>query len=268
MAAGLGLGSIVGCQGLRTDLAAPRPPEASSTETDAQATGTGTETATPAEAEAEDALAVSLANVEAPPTWLQRVSIQPPGDGGPYARFGASDADLTVTLVGSWKCAKTAAFIRGEFQRLVTEYVEPGRVAVEFRHVATTRDGPYLGPDGPKAGHAGLAVYHTAPEWYASYFGTVFTNRPPTHTTWATPAQLTTFAQHAGVEATDRIRQAVVTDRYAAALDRTTEYVYDLGIDGVPRVVVNGTVTAPRRDSSALFEALDTALEYERPDEN
>ena len=50
--------------------------------------------------------------------------------------MGSSDAAITVTYFGSWKCPYCAQFSTNTHSQLVTDYVESGSTAIEFRNLA------------------------------------------------------------------------------------------------------------------------------------
>lgn len=136
--------------------------------------GTPTETTAPDSGE----LLILPSEMEDTPSHLASIPVQMPTYETEYAIIGLEAPALTVTFSGSWKCAKRA-FVTGEFETLLREYVEPDIVAIEFRHIAYNEGYTYLGTDPPNAGHAGLAVWHHTHETYAEYFSPVFINQPP-----------------------------------------------------------------------------------------
>ena len=107
-----------------------------------------------------------------------------------YATMGSADADVTVTYFGSWKCPYCAQFGTGMLSQLVMDYVEPGTIALEFRNLAYFGGDPFLGPDAPAAGQAGLAVWNTDPASYWAFHEYVFRNQPPESDQWATTERL------------------------------------------------------------------------------
>lgn len=246
---------LAGCGALREDVVSRLPGDGGEGGDDEGSDESG-ERGTPTDAPEPT---VAPSEMVDPPAALREAPVA--AEARPYATFGSADADLTVELFGSWKCAKTADYVLGEFQTLLAEYVAPGDVAVEFRHVAYTDGHGYLGADAPDAGRAGLAVWTAAPDAYPRYFGTVFANRPPTHVEWATPAQLAAFARRAAVPDPGRVGEAVREGRHDPALRRTADRVVALDLDGIPRVVVDGTVTAPLQDAEATYDAIDERLE-------
>lgn len=170
-----------------------------------------------------------------------------PGD-YEYAVMGDPDGTPTATVVGNWKCPYTQAFVRNLLPELVEEYVTAGEAAIEYRTLAYMDDEPFLGPDAPRAARAGLAAWNVDPSAYWSYFAYVFDNQPPEEEAWAQPGILERFAEAADVGPVEQFRQGFTSDAYAPPVEATSARARELGIQAIPRVVANGTVTAPTVD--------------------
>ena len=167
-----------------------------------------------------------------------------PGD-HEYAVMGTGDASLTVTYYGSWKCPYCAQFDTGFLGDLVTDYVQPGKMALRFRALTYTTKGPFLGPDAPNASRAGLAVWNAEPDAYWAFHHHVFANQPPEKQEWATADKLVSFAEAAGVEQTDAIRSAIDGNQYEGLLQRTSQDAGRAGVTGTPTLVVKGQAVSP-----------------------
>lgn len=176
-----------------------------------------------------------------------------------YAVMGPADADLTITYFGSWKCPYCAQFSTGFLTTLVREYVRPGKIAIKFRDLAFFNGEPFLGPDAPAAGHAGLAVWHTDPQTYWTYHEYVMAHQPPERKQWATPERLATFARRAGVSDPGAIRNAVKNQRYTDALRATSDAATRAGVNGTPALFIDGTMVSPF-DRDKTHRLIETAL--------
>lgn len=234
-----------------TDHAGPTTAAGGPTTADAgsptEATRTRTETATP-----------SL-DLEPPDVSFADVPIPEAPEEHDYATMGRSDATATATVFGNWKCPYTRAFVLEHLPDVVDRYVRPGDLVVEFRALAYRSDEPFLGPDAPRAARAGLGVWDVDPGSYWSYFGYVFGNQPPEADEWATTEHLSSFADAAGVEDTDALRRSIQGDEHASAVRSTTTAAAGLDVFTVPRVAVDGEVTAPTVDPESTREQLDGA---------
>lgn len=221
----------------------------------ATGTSTGSETATPGATPAE--------TVEPSPDAFTAVDVTTPGSR--YATMGREDAPAAATVYGGWKCPYTRKFVTEQLPGLVDRFVRTGRARVRFRAVAYRDGEPFHGPDEPDAATAGLAVWRTRPDRYWRYFGTVFANQPPADATWATAERLGTFAAAAGVADADPLRDAIESARYRDDLQATQAAVRRLDLAAVPRVVVDGAVTAPLVDPRATVDAIERAAGGEGP---
>lgn len=162
-----------------------------------------------------------------------------------YAVAGTGD-DPTVTYYGNWKCPFCAQFSTGFMGDLLTDYVEPGSITLQFRAMAYTGDGqPFLGEDAVTATRAGLAVWESEPESYWSFHEHVFANQPPESQQWANAGRLVEFARDAGVEDTTVIRDAINEERYQSRIEATTEDAFAAGVTGTPTLIVGGTPVSP-----------------------
>lgn len=199
-------------------------------------------------------------DIDPPDTSFASVPLpESPGD-YEYATMGRSGASVTATVFGNWKCPYTRGFVVNRFDEVVDRYVRPGDLAVQFRALAFRSGEPFLGPDAPRAAAAGLGVWHEDPDAYWSYFGYVFGNQPPEREDWATTEHLLAFAGAAGVDDPDRVRRAIEGEAYDTAVRANTALASDLGVYTVPRVEVNGEVSAPTVDFEATLAQLDRAV--------
>lgn len=175
-----------------------------------------------------------------------------------YARIGPADATATITYYGSYKCPFCAEFSTGQLQDLISDYVDPGDLAIVYRNLSYFNGQTFLGPDAPNAGHAGLAVYNTDPESYLDYHDYVFRNQPPESQQWATADRLAGFARDAGVSDPGVVRTAVEESRYEDALEKTASAAKEAGIRGTPALVIDGTVATPGQDP--VRDLIDDAI--------
>lgn len=180
-----------------------------------------------------------------------------------YAAMGTGGSE--VVYFGSWKCPFCAEFAVGSdrvlsLSTIVTDYVEPGDVQLTYRCLAYTSNGPFLGPDAPRAARAGLSVWNRDPEAYWGYHEYVMANQPPESETWATTDRLVEFAQDAGVENTDGLRTDLESGKYEEAVRATTSAFSDTGASGTPSLVVDGEVYSPFEPEQTR-QALDALAE-------
>jgi protein-disulfide isomerase len=181
-----------------------------------------------------------------------------PGD-HEYAVAGTDDPELTVTYYGSFKCPYCAQFSTGFLGSLIADYVEPGDVNIRYRNLSYFDGEPFLGPDAPNAGHAGLAVWNDDPASYWEFHEHVLANQPPESEEWATADRLATFADEAGVADPSVVRAAVEEGRYEEQLRSTAADASAAGIEGTPALIVGDRALSPF-DEQATRDAIESEL--------
>jgi protein-disulfide isomerase len=228
--AGVGAASVglAGCNGFPardsgTPIDEPQPSDGG-TPTD---TGEPTDTASPTPGSAADVALLGVFET-----------------GADYAHLGSADAEQTATLYGGWKCPYTREFVRTMLPAVIEEYVAPGKLAIEFRAVRFQADESY-GGDEAGANRAGLAVWHQAPEQFPAYMDHLYANQPGETNEWATREKLVGFAEAAGVEDTAPIETAIAEGTYDDLWKASQSLVDEKGITGIPRLELDGSITAP-----------------------
>lgn len=176
-----------------------------------------------------------------------------------YAMMGSGNGP-TATLFGNWKCPYTQDFVLKHLPKIIEEYVRPGDLSIRFRALSYVGGSPFLGSDAPRAARAGLGVWHRDPDAFWKYFGTAFLNQPPEQYEWATTKQLAQLATASDVDGASRIANAAADGANEERVKATTRAARRTGVSTVPRVVVNGEVTAPTVEYKETKQALDAAV--------
>ena len=166
----------------------------------------------------------------------------------------------TVVYYGSWKCPYCAQFSTGLLEDILTDYVEPGKIDLEFRALAYIGGEPFLGPDAPRAARAGLAVWNVDPDTYWKYHEYIFANQPPDNKQWATPEQLVMFAKTAGVDSTQKVRQKIDANAYNSAITNASEAAAGAGVSGTPTLVVGGETVNPLNETDRAQSLIEQAV--------
>lgn len=232
--------SLSGCAGIvgQTETATPNAAQRQATEQDGTAT-------TPE------------SKIRKPTGALKRVTVPKSPSDYPYAVMGSADAPVTATVYGSWKCPYTQKFVVGYLYTLIEEFVQPGDVLIEFREVAYRDGEPFHGPEELTAAHAGLSIWTHAPEAFWQYFAYLFVNQGTSVTSWTSADRILELARHADVSGIETVRNDIQAKKYETELENTMKNVRERGINAVPRVVVQESVTAPAvnpRETRKQFE--------------
>ena len=189
-------------------------------------------------------------NIESTNTAVDAVANAPDPDdptSSTYARAGAADRP-TVTYYGNWKCPYCADFSTGFLGNIVTDYVEPGDISLQFRALAYIDGEPFLGSDSPRAAQGGLGVWNVAPETYWRYHEYVFANQPPEGEEWATTNKLMSFAEEAGVTETEQLQTKIQEQAYESPIRETSQAAVDAGVSRTPTLVIDGETVNPLSD--------------------
>ncbi|MFC4986771.1 DsbA family protein [Saliphagus infecundisoli] len=157
-----------------------------------------------------------------------------------------------MTYYGNWKCPYCADFSTGFLGDIVTDYVEPGDISLQFRSLAYIDGEPFLGSDAPRAAQAGLAAWNVDPETYWRYHEYVFANQPPESETWATTDKLVSFAEEAGVTETGQFRTKIQEQAYESPIRETSQAAADAGISGTPALIIDGEMVNPLSDEQRI----------------
>lgn len=245
----LGTGATVGLAGCSGVIGGSRPDGGTPTPTPTRTASSASETT-----ERPDTVEITE-----PPSGLLGVRVASPPDSSAYAVMGASDAPVTATVYGSWKCPYTQEFVLSQLGTLIRKFVKPGELKLRFR-AAPYEDGePLHGSDEPFVTRVGLAVWHRNPDAYWRYFAYAFEN-VQTIAGWATPERMRRLLAAAGVDSPEEIVAVARGDAHAAPIDRTMERVRSIPILRYPRIVVDGTVTAPTVDFSTTVKQIRQAI--------
>lgn len=177
-------------------------------------------------------------------------------DSRTYATMGSTDGPV-VTYYGNWKCPYCAQFSSGFLADIVSEYVEPGDVAVEYRALTYVDGSPFLGPDAPRASRAGLAVWNVDPSAYWRYHELVMANQPPETQQWATTEKLMRFVSEAEVSDTETVRSEIESESYNEALEATTAAANEAGISSTPALRIGDEVVNPLQNEQRVRELIE-----------
>ena len=175
-----------------------------------------------------------------------------------YAIAGTGNADTTVQYFSNWKCPYCAQFSTGFLHTVMSDYVEPGKIDLEFRSLAYYNGQPFLGADAPRASEAGLAVWNVDPQSFWKYYEQVFSNQPSEQKQWATTDKLLSFMKKAGVKHRDEIKSQIEANKYKSELKKTDTAAQKAGVNSTPMLIIDGqTVAALKTDK--VTKLLDSA---------
>ncbi|MBP2372012.1 DsbA family protein [Pseudonocardia parietis] len=192
------------------------------------------------------------------PSAGETAAIGPLGDlarrqeGDPLA-LGRTDAPVIMTIFSDYRCPFCAKFSRETEQQLIDEYVDDGRLRLEWR------DYPIFGPESTVAAHAGRAAALQGKFW--EYNRTVYADTPERTKPDLPEDTLLAYAEQAGIADTARFRADMDSPEVAEAVAADLAEGSALGVPSTPAFVVNGYPIMGAQPVEAFRAQIDQALE-------
>lgn len=175
----------------------------------------------------------------------------------PFAQ-GPTDAKVVVSYFGDLECPVCAAYKRDAEPRIIDEYVNSGRVRLEWNDFPLVNENSFLGAQAGRAAAAQGKFWEFTRAVYASFEG----KEHPEHTL----DDFVGFAEQAGVPDIARFRSEVESGKYAGTIVQAMTYASYVGVTSVPTFVING-VPVLGNDYDSLKEAIEQSLENGHPEQ-
>lgn len=172
-----------------------------------------------------------------------------PGD--PLA-LGHPDAPVVMVMFSDFRCPFCAKFSRDTEQQLVDQYVNPGKLRIEWR------DDPIFGPASVRAAQAGRAAAAQGRFW--QFNRAVFAVAPERGHPDLPDARLQQFAQQAGVPDMAKFDADMDAPATAAAVQSDIDQAGTLGVPSTPAFVINGNPILGAQPIDQFRSAIDGAL--------
>lgn len=157
------------------------------------------------------------------------------GDSHAYPVLGA-DADAPVlTVYGSFNCPYTAQFVASSLDDIVEEFVEPGRLTLEFRTLEYEADGGYwISRNGALAGQAATGVWERDADSYWDFFAELWSHMPGQ----VDQDTLAGLMRDAGVEGAGSVADDL--ESWDDELRATARAADEAGVQFTPTLVLDG----------------------------
>ncbi|AZZ49875.1 disulfide bond formation protein [Rathayibacter rathayi] len=181
----------------------------------------------------------------------QRPSIER-RDAADPAAIGALDAPVVLTEWTDLRCPFCAQFGRETLPTLVHEYVDTGKVRIEFRDVA------FFGEQSDQASVAARAAGRQG--LFAAYLDTVFRAAPESGHPDLPREKLLDFARDAQVPDLARFEADLDDPALLAAVKQDTVDAQRLGATSVPFFAASGTAVSGAQPIERFRTFLDAAL--------
>ncbi|MHA6632038.1 thioredoxin domain-containing protein [Pseudonocardia sichuanensis] len=176
-------------------------------------------------------------------------------EGDPLA-MGRTDAPVTMTIFSDYRCPFCAKFSRETEQQLINEYVNDGRLRLEWR------DYPIFGPESTVAAHAGRAAAMQGRFW--EYNRMIYADTPERTKPDLPEDKLIAYAEETGIPDMAKFRADMNSPEVAAAVSKDLEEGSALGVPSTPAFVVNGHPIMGAQPVEQFRAQIDQALESAR----
>lgn len=172
-------------------------------------------------------------------------------DGDPMA-VGDIDAPVVMSEWTDLRCPFCALVARQTLPVLIQEYVDAGKVRIEFNDVS------YFGDQSREAAIAARAA--GAQGMYLEYLETLFAAAPDSGHPDLPRGTLVGFAREAGVPDLEAFTASLDDPDLGRSVDASTANAQTLGISSVPFFVIDGRAVAGAQDTAVFRSVIDQAL--------
>ena len=160
--------------------------------------------------------------------------------------IGDVDAPVVMTMWTDLRCPFCAVFARDSLPSLVENYVEDGRVRIEFQDIA------FFGEQSAEAAVAAHAAANQ--DAYYEFMTTLYDAAPEKGHADLPREALIDFAEQSGVADIDRFTADLDDPELRAAVDGNTQYAQQIGVTSTPFFVA-GNTSLSGAQPTANFEA-------------
>jgi protein-disulfide isomerase len=164
-----------------------------------------------------------------------------------HPTLGAADAPVVLLNYSDFQCGFCRRYTAEVEPALITEYVNTGRLRMEWR------DFPVLGDASVRAALAGRAAHEQDAFW--AYHGLLYANQDGGFN----DDRLVAIAAQAGLDVA-QFRQALATNRYQAEVQADFEEGQQLGLTGTPSFMINGQLVVGAQPLEVFRQVIEEAL--------
>ena len=173
-------------------------------------------------------------------------------DNGDPKAIGDIDAPVVMTEWVDMRCPFCAAFSRDTLPGLISDYVDSGKVRIEFVDVA------YFGEQFVDAAVAAQAAANQ--NLYVEYVSAVFADAPEKGHADLTRDVLLDYAEQVGVPDTKRFTTDLDNPALADEVRTGTQEAQQLGVTAVPFFVAGQTALSGAQPASTFRDYLDESV--------
>ncbi|MFY9808126.1 MAG: thioredoxin domain-containing protein [Pseudonocardiaceae bacterium] len=196
--------------------------------------------------------APSVAGVD--PSTQARLAAERRTPGDPLAQ-GRPDAPIVISEWGDFQCPFCRAYTLDTEPSLVRQYVDSGRVRVEWHDFA------YLGPESVLAARAARAAGRQGKFW--QYHDALYRRQGRENSGTVTDASLVGTARDLGLDAA-RFQRDYADPVLAAQVGADRELGAALGVTGVPSFAIGGQIIFGAQPLATFRQVIDAVRDHGR----
>lgn len=172
-------------------------------------------------------------------------------DAGDPLALGDVDAPVVMIAYSEFQCPFCGRFARETEPVLIEDYVEDGRLRIEWR------DFPYLGEESATAAFGARAASQQDAFW--EFAQAMFGNQQPPNSGRITAEFLADVAEGVGLDR-ERFLDDLESDEVAAAVARDFQEGQSIGVTGTPAFLINGRPVMGAQPTEVFVQVVEEAL--------
>jgi protein-disulfide isomerase len=165
--------------------------------------------------------------------------------------MGAANAPVSIVEWGDYQCPGCGMFAREIAPRLITDYVEPGRVRFEFRDFA------FLGPESLQAAQAAACAGDQNAYW--AFHDTLYANQHGENQNAFSDARLKEMARTLQLD-TSEFNRCLDSGETSGAVQKSVADAREQGINSTPSIFIDGKTIDDWSNWVAMKAAIDADL--------
>lgn len=176
-------------------------------------------------------------------------------DGADRMALGSVDAPVVLINYSDWRCPFCAKFARDMEPTLIRDYVDTGKLRIEWR------DMPIFGDQSMIGARAGRAAAEQGK--FHEFHEVVMAAAPQNGHADLTETTLMAFAEQAGIPDLGAFREGMLSDRFDAAIKKDAEEGALYGVNSTPTFVVGATPVVGAQPLDVFTRTIDGQLPAE-----
>ena len=169
--------------------------------------------------------------------------------------LGEADAPVTVVEFGDFKCPSCKAWGETIFPRLLSEYVDTGKVKFSYINVL------FHGEESKLGSIAAESVLKNSPDAYWDFHKGLFKEQPSKNhdALWINQKKILEVASGVPGIDLDKLKTDIEQQSDLGAVNKDTELVEEFNIQQTPTIIINGIMLEDPFD----YEKIKTHIEQE-----